>query len=212
MPKVQVDHQALRAHMKLKEINTKLDLPAGFLSSLLTEGDDWSFVIKTCALVETAVTDHLLRVINQGKLDDRLRKLPLSQKLEWTRELGSISGQRAAFTKQLSVLRNRLAHQIRRIPDFSLQDYVDELQPDHREKLTLTRDVPTNTIGAALRNDRYGIWLAALLLIVELEDQETKTQTDRETEFERAMNEVREANIEALYQLLAPETNATSKV
>ena len=43
----------------VKKLETEIGVTPGFLERLLTDGDDWSFVIKVHAVAETALT-HLL--------------------------------------------------------------------------------------------------------------------------------------------------------
>lgn len=193
----------IRVHGAIEAMTTRLGLPEGFLNDLYHGGDDWSFVIKTCALVETALTDFLVRTVNVPLLESEFRGQPLRSKLKWARKLGALSGERMNFVERLLELRNGLAHQIRAIPSFTLATYLDELQEKNSAHFTqLTGSPPaTNNIMRALATgiERYGIWLAALLLIIELEDEEVKTQQKRESEF----NAQRQADIDALLKLLA---------
>lgn len=116
--------ETIRVHTSGGQVQQRLGLPDGFIDDLVTHGDDWSFVIKVSALVETAVSDFLNRTINQPALATDITKLPLSRKIQWARKLGAIAGTRQDFVSQLSELRNQLAHNIQKVPSFRLANYL----------------------------------------------------------------------------------------
>src|SRR5688572_6693340 len=96
----------------IETLEARLCVPADSIYSLGTE-DDWSFVIKTHALVEGAVSVMLATC-----LDERLRtvfeRLPLGDKdfgkAVFAKTLGLLTQDQVRFISQLSTLRNLLAH------------------------------------------------------------------------------------------------------
>lgn len=188
-----------RAENSAAGAQQRFGLPEGFMKDLLTAGDDWSFVIKLSALVETAITDHLIRTLNQPSLHESVSKLPLREKADWCGKLGALSGSRRQFVNELSAVRNRIAHQIRRIPNFRLADYLTNLEESRYVSLT-GGPKPTTSIMIALSQgiERYGIWHSALHLIEDLEDNHRRSESEREQQFDAA----RRSEIEAILKLV----------
>ena len=70
----------------VKKFETELGITPGFLDRLLTEGDDWSFVIKVHAVAETALT-HLLTAGGGSQGVERPLRIPHYGRSE-TRQIG----------------------------------------------------------------------------------------------------------------------------
>jgi hypothetical protein len=105
-----------------------LGLSDGFFLRLREE-DDWSFIIKTHALVETAFT-RLLEGLVGPSLAKFVNTLDLSggrhSKLELLRLLGDTDSIDVRFVRGLSRIRNRLVHNITHV-GFVIADYVSGL-------------------------------------------------------------------------------------
>jgi len=193
---------------RAEQLQQRLQLPERFLDDVLIDGDDWSFVIMTCALVETALTDHLLRTLDTPPLVGEISRLSLRTKTSWARKLGAINGDRENFIAQLGKIRNEIAHQIRHIATFSLFDRMRQLAPHEFRQLT-GFERPTDADEIELLKDgvRYAIWFSAWHLIDDIENTHERTLKEREDAYQAA----READVAEMMRLVdhaIEETNA----
>lgn len=115
------------------ELEELLGIRRGFFSDLLLKEDDWSFIIKTHALVETALTRLLESRITPAIPVEFINGLTLSggrqSKLQLLRLLELIDVDEVRFVEGLSKIRNRLVHNISHV-SFVLRDYVAALSPE----------------------------------------------------------------------------------
>ncbi len=119
----------------LPQLERDLSLPNGFCSHLLY-GDDWSFIIKTHALIETAVTYSMTRLVSTPALVPFFETLALNgrtSKLRVLECLTQIESPFRRFVKQLSRLRNLLVHDIK-LTTFSLRNHVHGLPPSELQE------------------------------------------------------------------------------
>jgi len=102
-----------------------LDLPEGFCGKLIEE-DDWSFVLKLQALLESAVSDLLTRSLQRSELTDIFAKLPMSSeatgKIAFVKALNLLPNGHVEFIKALSKIRNDVVHSVRNV-SFDLVDH-----------------------------------------------------------------------------------------
>ena len=71
----------------LKRQALRLGVPVDFLLDLGSERDDWAFVVKIHALVETSLTDIFVRHIGRPELERELRGMVLRSKRAWARRM-----------------------------------------------------------------------------------------------------------------------------
>lgn len=130
-----LDPSALRGVLQVLE--SELHLPQQFLEDLRLE-DDWSFVIKTHALVEAAVSHQLSQELLDTRLMSIFRQLPLGErnfgKLKFARELGLLSKDYCEFISRLSALRNRIAHNVEEV-QFTFQVWLEQMDKSQRSAL-----------------------------------------------------------------------------
>lgn len=101
----------------VNQLEEELGIATGFLESLFKE-DDWSFVIKTHALLEAALTHVLTVFVGEPRLERLFARLELSGattgKVVLARDLNLLSEARdRRFIRSLSELRNDLVHDVR---------------------------------------------------------------------------------------------------
>jgi hypothetical protein len=93
-------------------------LPHGFALALLEE-DDWSFIIKLHALMESAVSQLLANALARPELADVFAALEMSNtktgKIAFVRALDLLPKQHTDFIRALSELRNQLVHRVKNI-------------------------------------------------------------------------------------------------
>jgi hypothetical protein len=113
----------------IARLETALGLTDGFFVGLAKE-DDWSFVVKCHALMESACSYLLTAYFDSPAYADIFSRLEMSNKktgkLAFLRAAGIIVPEEASFIVALSELRNSLVHNIHRVP-FKFQDHVSSL-------------------------------------------------------------------------------------
>lgn len=149
-----------------------LNLRAGLLTQLLQE-DDWSFTIKAHALVETALSTMLARVLDE-RLNDVLGRLELGDaqtgKMKFAQALELIDPDQVKFIRKLSELRNRIVHDVRGI-DFTFKEYLAGLDDNQRQALFdgvvsfSTNEARAGWIQNARRNIKGTMWVATVRIV-----------------------------------------------
>jgi hypothetical protein len=113
-----------------------LGIRSGLLTELMTDGDDWSFVIKSHAVIEGAVTHLIVATIRQPQVHDVFARLELSNeatgKLAVAKKLDLLPKPHRRFIRALSELRNQLAHDVRNV-DFSFSSYLAQMDAGQRK-------------------------------------------------------------------------------
>lgn len=104
-----------------------LKLAPGFIDALETE-DDWSFIIKSHAILEAALASLIWRHLGRPELADALSFLEMGHrkygKIALTEALGLTEKVERRFLTELGALRNLCAHRAENI-SFSFSSYID---------------------------------------------------------------------------------------
>lgn len=120
----------------IKTLESKLKIRAGFFDTLLKE-DDWSFVIKSHALLETVVSALITDRVGYYSLLDIFARLELGNKsygkIAFIKDLELLNTDERRFISALSELRNLLIHNVSNI-DFSFSEHIGKLDPNQKEK------------------------------------------------------------------------------
>jgi hypothetical protein len=99
----------------LESLEKDLGLPRGFCFRLGHE-DDWSFVVKLHALIESAASDFITRALGRKELADIFSRIEISKpqtgKVAFIRALNLLPVGHTKFIERLSRIRNQLAHKI----------------------------------------------------------------------------------------------------
>ena len=110
----------------LMALSKDLELPEGFLTNLLLEESDWSFIVKAQAILETAVTSLLVAHLGKPELEDVIAEhLEMSQRIKMLSALNLCSPEQREMMRRLGNLRNRLAHTAHGTL-FSLPEYLKD--------------------------------------------------------------------------------------
>lgn len=109
----------------LNQLEKELGLKKDFIVNLLKE-DDWSYIIKLHALIEAAVTQLLIQILEKPELEKRFARLELSNltigKLAFLKDLNLLDDYYVKFIIQLSEIRNNFVHDVKRV-ECSLKEY-----------------------------------------------------------------------------------------
>ncbi|MCX5870957.1 MAG: hypothetical protein NTY00_10070 [Deltaproteobacteria bacterium] len=120
-----------------RQLEAELGLPGGFLERLEQE-DDWSFVVKTHALIEAAVAHALVARTGLNEAQEFFARLELSNnktgKLALSESLGLLNSEERKFIRSLSETRNFFVHDVKNV-GVDLRTYFGGLSRDKRKHL-----------------------------------------------------------------------------
>ena len=155
-----------------------LGIDPGFLTRLADE-DDWSFVIKSHAFLEAALSHLIAHALDAPALGTVLAYLDTantrSGKLAFLRELDLLDDVSRRFVKSFSELRNSLVHDVSQV-SFSFSEYLaglDKQQTDNFAKsFSLFATGPTferngkevSTREFVLQSSKQSVWFCVMSL------------------------------------------------
>jgi len=112
----------------------KLGVSPESLSGILAD-TDWAFYIKIFAMVEASINHLLLNHFADSRLEKLITRMDLSDKMEFVKALEFLPDKTRAFIKNLSEVRNKIAHGLGGLR-FNLVDYLTtKLDPQQRKNL-----------------------------------------------------------------------------
>ena len=178
---------------ELAKLEAALGLLEGFTWQLYQQGDDWRFIVMMHAFVESATSELLALHFDDAVLDTILQ-LPFNgraSKIQLLSDLHDVPKEYLNFIKQLSKLRNRLAHNVRNFR-LTVRGYVAGLS--QQEKVAFRNAMrpwvaehPVAPDGVSLTRDDfimecpreamfYGAtrWLEVLQLIRSVEEKKAE--------------------------------------
>jgi len=130
----------------------------------IAEGDDWSFVLKCMAIVESALDRLLASKTKDPKFESIFSKMSISSKLNMADDLGFFTSKKErGLLEYLISLRNRLAHDPEEI-DFSFKNYFDTMTSDERNKFRSCMKIDDEEkddgyYGFIYSHPKDGIWI-----------------------------------------------------
>lgn len=174
----------------LLEIERELGLSREFIISFLKESDDWAFVIKIHALMESAVSQLLSNSIGDYRIRKVFDRLELSNiktgKMAFVKELDLLTLEQQSFIKYISELRNQLVHNINNVK-FNFGEYLNSLD-DNQRKILVRNVIPFAPNERAkerwrelvLMDTKSAVWFAAFSLIFFISMDIKKMKADHE--------------------------------
>ena len=119
----------------IERLESELNLSVGFFDALKNE-DDWSFIVKCHALIESACSFLLTAYFDNPSYEDVFSRLEMSDKkkgkIAFLRATGLIVPEEERFIIGLSELRNKLIHNIRGVA-FSFSKHIDSLDKNQKQ-------------------------------------------------------------------------------
>ena len=119
----------------MSAIRQRIETNLAFIKELLA-GDDWSFVIKTQALLEACITEAILIKLGDERIRRTVETMPLAgeevSKLQLTKDLNLMDTSQRRFVKKIASLRNKLAHRVEYV-NFAFPDYIASLDRDAKK-------------------------------------------------------------------------------
>lgn len=158
-----------------------------FMRKLLNE-DDWSFVIKSHALIETILSEYLTAKTGNKQLNKIFNRLDLGNrefgKLEFAKAYGIFSISQITFIKKYSILRNQLVHDVDNLK-FTFVDYISKLNKQDKKvwKTTVLWFVKNDEVYKKLEKEflkepKLVFWKSLFMFIPNL-----SLESFKETEF-----------------------------
>jgi len=102
--------------------------------SIIVNDNDWSFVIKLVAIIDSTITKLILEKSGDTKFISLFESISISRKLDLLFELGLCTSECKTFIKYLLKLRNKLAHNPNEL-DFNFKNYIEELDKNQKNEL-----------------------------------------------------------------------------
>jgi len=189
--------------INIEDITLPFDSTIGvndtFFADLLKE-DDWSFIIKLHALIESVCTHLLLYHFKEPKLSDVISRLDLSGqttgKIIFLEKLGFLGKENRRFIVSLSELRNDLVHNIHKcefdldktvqsfdsktLREFAIsfspkEAFFRRIENNPKGKLKINADTSTRSrvdlvIKRAKKDPKLHIWFGAFYVLSSLLD------------------------------------------
>lgn len=180
-------------NLSIEKFENDLKIPNGFYQALLKE-DDWSFIIKLSALLETAATDVLTTLLGYPHLEEAVSYIDYgntkSGKVVLMEKLDAVYKNQAQTLRQLLELRNKVAHRLENV-NFKFESYISSLDDNQKEQFIKSfghaiedsfkiKDQKFNKKDFVLKNPKLSIWLtvreiiACIYLSKEKKNIETK--------------------------------------
>ena len=170
----------------------------------IVNDDDWSFVIKVVAIIESTLTKLLLEKSGDIKFTKLFESISVSRKMDLLFELGLCTSEGKTFIKYLLKLRNKLAHDPDEL-DFNFEKFIKELNKTQRNELLKSINISKNN----KYNDSYrklifedtknAIWINILPLLLVFD-------FTRETlKMEKELEELSAVKTEEILEKIAPE-------
>jgi len=156
----------------------------------LSDGDDWSFVIKAQTLIEAAVTQAVISQIGDERIKKTIELMPLVgdevSKLGLSKSFGLLTAEQRRFVKKMASLRNNLAHRPENV-DFEFKNFISSLEKsairDWQESITWFADTPDSKkvwFRLAKESPKITLYLSVLVLVSLLEIDGAAKNTIRE--------------------------------
>jgi len=139
----------------IEQFEKDLKVPNGFYAKLAKE-DDWSFVIKISALLETASTDVLTTVLGYREIEEALTYLDYgngkSGKIVLMEKLDIVHKNQATTLRKLLEIRNKVAHRLKDI-NFTFDEYIKPF--DSKQKESFVKNFGQNADDLKLENLKF---------------------------------------------------------
>ena len=119
---------------EVQSMEKRIQLPDGFLNRLMSD-DDWTFVIKSHALLETICSELLVQILGNPSLAKVVYRMELSNKyvgkIAFIESLDILDKKERGFISTLSSSRNELVHDVKKTI-FSFHEYINGLDSNQK--------------------------------------------------------------------------------
>lgn len=170
---------------RLRSLAKILRLRETFLVDLLEDPDDWSFVVKAHALLETAVCSLLSQHLRRPELEEVLaEKIEMQARIEMTKALGITASEDRTAMYALGKLRNKLVHSAKDT-GFTFADHFKSKDAKKNFADAFGRGLPdpagTPPVSRAdyvQANPKFSVFHAVVRIALYVVTEEQKIQTE----------------------------------
>ena len=159
----------------LRTLSRICGLREDFLSDLLfIEANDWSFVIKAHALLESVVCQLLATRLRQPDLEYVLaQKVEMEARVQMLKALGAADKGQRQMIRLLGKIRNHLVHNAKQT-DFRFDEYLRNKDNRHNFIESFAGSWPDQIPGTSppvsradyvVRKPRYAIWMSVIGIV-----------------------------------------------
>lgn len=128
------DPQSGLSAILLRDLETRLRIPPGYILSLRDQGSDWEYIVKLALLVEAAMTEYIVDELGNPKVYDHISNSEQSKRLKLAFELGLITKSDKDLLLTVAEVRNAFAHRVVNLHR-TLETYLVELPRDRRKEI-----------------------------------------------------------------------------
>ena len=173
---------------EIAQLEAKLGVPTGLFLKLRDE-DDWSFIIKTQALLETALSYIIQISLGREELAGFIDSLNLNGrtgKLAMVSALNLMRPEHIRYLERLSKLRNNLAHKIE-YASFTLQGHLKSMNTGELNQFILDSfaielgdefKITDGVRDGVMQSPRAILWYGALYCLLEIYGKEKEAETE----------------------------------
>lgn len=169
-------------------LSTQLGLPEKFLHRLREADDDWSFVIKCHALLESGLSYLLASVVfGKPEVQSTLSQVDTSHKIKMCSDLEQFEAEDRKIMRWLSNLRNELVHNAHKVTftfeeNLKNKDRADVFAETFRsvwnDPVTI-KGVPVSRKQFTLENAKLTVWSWLVLVLGEIELSRRKSEYEK---------------------------------
>jgi hypothetical protein len=161
----------------IKNVESRLGVATGFFD-LLENEDDWSFVIKSHALIETSCSELLTIYFRKPSLENIFSRLELGEKytgkIAFLSCLELLNTNERKYIQELSSLRNKLVHSSKNL-NFKFSEHVEGMDANQKNTFvnafSVGAEITPQLKSQILKNPKHTIWqnLKYLIAIISLQ-------------------------------------------
>jgi hypothetical protein len=172
---------------RLQDVAKILNLRENFLLDLFADPDDWSFVIKAHAFLESVTCTLLAMYLRRQELESVLaEKVEMHARIEMTKVLGITTSEDRRMMHALGTLRNRLVHNAKDTA-FTFTDYLQnrdakrnfcEAFGHHWPDPILNSDPPNSRADYVANRPKFAVFGSVLKVGMYVDTEAKKIQTE----------------------------------
>jgi len=173
------DEQFAKITGNLRSMAKVLGLREAFFTDLLRERDDWSFVVKAHALLESVVCMWLSLHLGKPELEEVLaEKVEMAARVEMlsAMQLGATSERK--MMRALGSLRNKLVHNVQQT-DFTFAAYLGDKNRRESFADAFAMDGPGQK-DFVLKNPRGAVWGAVIQIALHTVNERVKKSIEEQ--------------------------------
>jgi hypothetical protein len=157
----------------ITDLAALIGIRRGFLMDLLlVEANDWSFVIKAHALLESVVCQLIGAHLQRPSLDAVLaQRVQMEDRIEMLKALDLVDGADRTMMRLLGKIRNHLVHNVQQT-DFTFAEYFANRDNRRNFVEAFGRNWPDPVAGGTSReqfvvaNPRLVVWMSLMEVII----------------------------------------------